>query len=228
MSCFVLVHGAWHGAWCWECVVRRLEERGHTAHVPVLAGVGERASELDPAIGLQDHVRDVVNVLDDADEPVVLVGHSYSGLVVRDAAVQRPASVQEVVLVEGWIGPPGRSLFDLAPVWFAQGIRQAADEHGDGWRIPAPDPAGVGVTDPADAARLRERLTAHPFKTFTDPTTSGYDAPLSMRAVVASPGPVPFAAMAAERGIATQQIEGGHDLMITSPHALADALMGGP
>jgi pimeloyl-ACP methyl ester carboxylesterase len=160
--------------------------------------------------------------------PVVLAGHSYSGLMVRDAAAHRPAKVKEVVLIEGWIGPPGRSLLDLAPVWFAQGIRQAADAHGDGWRIPVPDPAVVGVTDPTDAALLRQRLTEHPLKTFTDPTTSGYDAAPSTRAVVASPGLVPFAEMAAELGIATQQIEGGHDLMITSPHALADALIGGP
>lgn len=172
MSSFVLVHGAWHGAWCWERIVPRLEARGHVARAPALAGVGARAAELNPTIGLEDHVRDVLDALEDAGEPVVLVGHSYSGLVVRDATARQPDKVKEVVLVEGWIGLPGRSLLDLAPVWFAQGIRQAADEHGDGWRIPAPDPAVVGVTDPTDAARLRQRLTDHPLKTFTDPTSS--------------------------------------------------------
>jgi pimeloyl-ACP methyl ester carboxylesterase len=224
MSSFLLVHGAWHGAWCWERVLPRLTERGHTAHAITLAGVGERISELNPAIGLEDHVRDVVRALDDHSAPVVLVGHSYSGLVLRDAALQRPATVSEVVVVEGWIGPPGSSLLDLAPDWFADGIRQAAGQQGDGWRIPVPDPAVVGVSDPDDAAWLRERLTEHPLKTFTDPSAGGNGAAPPMRAVLATPGPVPFADMAASLEIPAQQIEGGHNLMVTSPRELAASL----
>lgn len=228
MSHFVLVHGAWHGAWCWTRVVPRLEEHGHTVCVPTLAGLGERAGELSPATSLEDHIRDVTGALDEAGEPVVLVGHSYSGLVVRDAALRRPAKVREIVLVDGWIGPAGKSLFDLAPDWFARGIRQAADDRGDGWRVPVPDPATVGVTDPADAAWMRRQLTEHPLKTFTDPSAPGEGAIPATRAVVADPGGVDFAGMAAQLDLPTQQIQGGHDLMITSPHALADALMGRP
>ena len=132
MSRFLLVHGAWHGAWCWERVLPRLQAHGHVVQAITLAGLAERAGELSPAIGLDDHVRDVVEALNDVGEPVVLVGHSYSGLVVRDAALQRPGKVSEVVLIEGWIGPPGKSLLELAPAWFADGIRQATDEQGDG------------------------------------------------------------------------------------------------
>jgi pimeloyl-ACP methyl ester carboxylesterase len=194
-----------------------------------LAGLGDRAGELSPAVGLEDHVRDVAEAVDDAGEPVVLVGHSYSGLVVRDAALQRPGKVREVVLVEGWIGPPGNSLLDLAPGWFADGIRQAAHAQGDGWRIPVPDPATVGVSEPADADWLRQRMTEHPLKTFTDPAgSSRHSTAPPMRAVLATPGPVPFADMAASLGIPAQQIDGGHDLMVTSPHTLADALIARP
>ena len=229
MSRFVLVHGAWHGAWCWERVLPRLQQHGHHVQTITLAGLGDRAGELSPAIGLEDHVRDVTEALDDANEPVVLVGHSYSGLVVRDAALQRPGKVSEVVLVEGWIGPPGKSLLDLAPGWFADGIRQAAHAQGDGWRIPVPDPATVGVGEPDDAAWLRQRMTEHPLKTFTDHASNGrHSTPPPMRAVLATPGPVPFADMAASLGIPAQQIEGGHDLMVTSPHTLADVLIARP
>ena len=229
MSRFVLVHGAWHGAWCWERVLPRLRDHGHQVQTITLAGLGDRARELSPAIGLEDHVRDVAEAVDDAGEPVVLVGHSYSGLVVRDAALQRPGKVSEVVLVEGWIGPPGKSLLDLAPGWFADGIRQAAHAQGDGWRIPVPDPATVGVSEPADADWLRQRMTEHPLKTFTDPAgSSRHSTAPPMRAVLATPGPVPFADMAASLGIPAQQIDGGHDLMVTSPHTLADALIARP
>lgn len=225
MSTFVLVHGAWHGGWCWERVLPLLEQHDHTAQAPTLAGLGERADELTPAIGLEAHVHDVVEAIDAAGEPVILVGHSYSGLVVRDAALRRPDSVREIVLVEGWIGPPGRSLLDLAPTWFADGMRRAAEAQGDGWLIPVPDPAVVGVTDSGDATWLRQRLTAHPLKTFTDRTASSRGPAPRMRAIVATPGPVQFADMAAALGVPVEQIEGGHDLMVTSPHALAGALI---
>ncbi|MFL5832313.1 MAG: alpha/beta fold hydrolase [Solirubrobacteraceae bacterium] len=225
MSTFLLVHGAWHGGSCWQRVVALLERDGHTVHAPTLAGLAERAGELTPAIGLEDHVRDVLDALAGANEPVSLVGHSYAGLVVREAAPRAPEKVREVVLVEGWIGPAGASLLDLAPDWFSDGIRRAAAEQGDGWRIPVPDPAAVGVQDPDDVAWLRQRLTEHPLKTFTDPTTAAVHMPIAMRAILASPGPVPFADMAGQLGIPTQRIEGGHDLMITSPQALAGALV---
>lgn len=227
MSCFLLVHGAWHGAWCWERVLPRLTERGHTAQAITLAGVGERRAELDPSLGLEDHIRDVLDALEQLNAPTILVGHSYSGLVVRDAALRRPGKVSEVVLVEGWIGHPGSSLLDLAPDWFADGIRQAAGERGDGWRIPVPEPAVVGVSEPNDAAWLRQRLTEHPYKTFTDRSAGGAGPAPPMRAILATPGPVPFAEMAAGLEIPARQIEGGHDLMVTSPGPLASCLTAG-
>lgn len=225
MTTFVLVHGAWHGRWCWQRVTPLLERQGHGTETPTLAGLGQRAAELSPGLGLQDHVLDVLDVLALVDEPVSLVGHSYAGMVVRDAALKAPEKIREVVLVEGWIGPGGRGLLDLAPDWFAQGIRQAATQQGEGWRIPVPDPAVVGVHDPGDAAWLRAHLTEHPLKTFTDPTAHDDAAMPPTRAIIASPGPVPFADMAGQLGIPTQQIEGGHDLMITSPQPLAELLM---
>jgi len=225
MTNFVLVHGAWHGGWCWERVTPLLERAGHQALTPTLTGLGDRAAELTPEIGLEAHVDDVLHVLRELAEPVTLVGHSYAGLVVREAALRAPHKVQDVVLVEGWIGPGGRSLLELAPDWFADGMRDAALAEGDGWRIPVPDPAVVGVQDPADAAWLRDHLTEHPLKTFADPTTGSEARLPGPRAIVATPGPIPFAEMACALGMPLQQIEGGHDLMVTSPRELAEALL---
>jgi pimeloyl-ACP methyl ester carboxylesterase len=225
VSSYVLVHGAWHGGWCWERVSPLLRERGHEVLAPTLTGLGERAAELTPGVGLAEHVQDTLAALGEAAQPAVLVGHSYSGLVVREAAALAPERVAEVVLVDAWIGPPGSSLLSLAPRWFAEGIRAAAAARGEGWRIPAPDPAVVGVTGAADAAWLRERLGPHPLRSFEDDTTAPAPGTTRERAVLADPGPVPFAELAERLQVPASRLEGGHDLMLTAPRALAATLL---
>lgn len=225
MSTFVLVHGAWHGGWCWERVEPLLSDQGHEVITPTLTGLGERADELTPEVGLHTHVGDVVGELERAGEPAILVGHSYAGLVVREAANQVPECVRELVLLEAWIGPPGSSLFSLAPDWFVAGIRQAADHGGEGWRVPPPPPAVVGVLDPDDAAWLERRVTDHPLRSFADATELSEAGRVPARAILAPDGPVPFAKLAAELELPTLRLAGGHDLMITSPGPLAGALL---
>jgi pimeloyl-ACP methyl ester carboxylesterase len=145
-------------------------------------------------------------------------------LVVREAAALAPGRVAELVLIDAWLGPPGASLHSLAPSWFADGIRDAAEREGDGWRIPAPDPAVVGVEEPAGAEWLRAQLTDHPLRSFEDATAAAAGAEVRQRAVLADPGPVPFEEMAAALGIDAIRLQGGHDLMVTAPDALACAL----
>lgn len=225
MTRFVLVHGAWHGGWCWDRVVPMLRAAGHRTQAPTLAGLGERSAELTPETGLATHVEDVVSVLHDDEQPAVLVGHSYSGLVVREAAALAPAHVRELVLVDAWVGPPGSSLLSLAPDWFAEGIHAAATATGEGWRIPVPDPAVVGVTEPEDVRRLSELLTEHPLRSFEEPAEREPPPELPQRAVLAAPGPVPMDEMARALMIPATRIEGGHDLMVTSPEALTATLL---
>jgi hypothetical protein len=133
--------------------------------------------------------------------------------------------VRELVLVDGWAGPGGSSLLSIAPDWFAGGIRQIAADRGEGWRIPAPAPAVVGVSDAGDAAWLQERLTDHPLRSFTDRTELADGAAIPTLAILAPDGPVAFAEMAAAVGSPTLRLQGGHDLMITSPDPLATALL---
>jgi len=221
---FLLVHGAWHGGWCWERVVPLLEAAGHRAEAPTLRGLGERAGELEPRIGLRAHVDEVVALLGDGPEPAVLVGHSYGGLVAREAADRAPARVRRLVLLEGWLGDDGESLLTLAPGWMAAAFRQAAEERGGGWRIPPPDPATL-VTSEADAAWLRERMTDQPLRTFSEPTRlTGAVGDVPTTAIV-SPAPLaPFGEWAAAVGAPVLTIPGAHDLMLTSPAELAAEL----
>jgi pimeloyl-ACP methyl ester carboxylesterase len=225
VSRFVLVHGAWHGAWCWEHVATGLRSRGHAVETPTLAGVGERAGELTPDLGLAAHVGDVERAIVTGG-PCVLVGHSYAGIVAREAADRAPGAVERVVLVDGWAGADGASLFSLAPDWFVDGLRRAATAGGDGWRMPAPPPLLVGVSDPAQGEWLAARLTAHPLRTFEEPTSlSGAVDALPGVAVVCRPGAgLPFAEMAAAIGYRTVDLQSGHDAMVVAPDALVEVL----
>ncbi|WP_345611328.1 alpha/beta fold hydrolase [Pseudonocardia adelaidensis] len=224
MTTFVLVHGAWHGGWCWRDVVAPLRSAGHDVVVPTLLGLGERAGEFRPDIGLRDHVDDVVGALEGADlRDVVLVGHSYAGLVVREAADRVPERVAQLVLVDAWAGPDGASIDSLAPEYF----RSWVDSVSDGGATPVPAARTAGVTDPQQVAWVEALMTPQPRRTFSDPTrlTGAVDA-VPCRAVICTPpGRIPFGAWARGFGWPTVELESGHDAMITAPGALAGILL---
>jgi pimeloyl-ACP methyl ester carboxylesterase len=153
---------------------------------------------------------------------LILVGHSYAGLVVRQAADRRPDRVRHVVLVDGWAGANGASLFSLAPDSFVQAVRAAAEDGS----IPAPAPAAFGITDPADAAWLAPRLRPHPLATFTEPTelTGAVDR-IPGTAICCRPSAYAFQRFATNVGYDTRFLDGPHDLMLTVPQAVADLLI---
>ncbi|WP_405071963.1 alpha/beta hydrolase [Kribbella sp. NBC_01510] len=200
--------------------------------VPVLEEAGAHTISVtlpwedDP--GLHDHVAGVVGALDSltAADDVVLVGHSYAGLVAREAADQRPRLVRQLVLVDGWAGGDGAGMFTLAPKPFVDAIRRSAEANVDGRYIPVPAPSAFGVTDPDDATWLSQRLLPQPLRTFTEVTRlTGAVDQIPGTAIYCRPQAHQFEQLAQEIGYRTVAIDGPHDVMLTRPHELAALLL---
>jgi pimeloyl-ACP methyl ester carboxylesterase len=166
---FVLVHGAWHGGWCWRRVARLLREAGHEVFTPTLTGFGERAHLLSADIGPDTLVQDVAGVLDSEElTDVVLVGHSFGALVALAVAGRVPERVRRVVLLDGLVVEPGETGFDGLPPESAAARRAAAVATGD-VAFPPPGGAAFGLAEPEDIAWVDRRLTPHPVRTYAEP-----------------------------------------------------------
>ena len=133
----VLLHGACHGAWCWDRVRPLLEQAGRDVVTPTLTGLGEREDELSPDVGLSTHVDDVVRVLEQEDlTDVVLVGHSYAGMILPPVAVRAADRLARLVFLDAFVPKDGDRCFDLMPAESAEWMRQQAQAEGGGWRFP--------------------------------------------------------------------------------------------
>lgn len=113
---YVLVHGSFVGAWCWSRVVPLLEAAGHEVYAPTLTGVGERAGEATPEVGLLSHIDQITSLVEANDlRDVVLVGHSYGGMVVAGVAGRVPERIAGIVYVDAFVPNPGQSALDILP-----------------------------------------------------------------------------------------------------------------
>jgi pimeloyl-ACP methyl ester carboxylesterase len=113
MNTFVLVHGAWHGGWCWHKVKSLLEKQGHNVITPDLPGHGKDQTRL-AEVTLQSFVERVIEIIDAQPEPVILVGHSMGGMVITQAAEVRPDRIQRLVYLTAYLPRNGESLIQLA------------------------------------------------------------------------------------------------------------------
>jgi pimeloyl-ACP methyl ester carboxylesterase len=233
MATYVLVHGGGHGGWCYQRVARILRAAGHDVYTPTLTGLGERAHLLDARVDLDRHVADVAAVLRFEDlREVILVGHSYGGMVITGAADREADRVGRLVYLDAATPVQGQSLVDVAgPVINA--VRPMG-EVVDGIELvllPGPE-AGMlyGVTDPADLVWMAERLTPHPWRCFEQPLMlENQDALWAIpqfHIVCTSTLATRDAdqmARAREEG-RLWDVDTGHDLMITEPEQTAGAL----
>ena len=174
MTTFVLVHGAWHGGWCWDRVAPLLRSAGdgaaHEVHAPTLTGLSERAHLLSPLVGLDTHVEDVVRLIDTfALTDVVLLGHSYAGQIVTAVADRRPDAIARRVYLDAFVGGDRATARDPLPETVEHHWAESAAEQGFGWLVPVRKLSVLGVTDQADVDWLTPKLTPHPWKTYTDP-----------------------------------------------------------
>lgn len=226
MTDFVLVHGAWHGGWCWRFVAETLRARGHRAWTPTLTGMGERSHLLTPETGLATHAQDIRGLLDAEElEGVVVAAHSYGALPAVLAA-DHPA-VARLVLVDAVAHAPGRALISGAAPAVIAAVEASLVK---GPAMPPMAPGVFNVPDGPLADWLARRLTPMPWKPMIEPLP-----PLPPRyaalpkAYVAAAGntldgPVAGLAQARAAGWPVTVIDSGHDLMVTAPDALADAL----
>jgi pimeloyl-ACP methyl ester carboxylesterase len=180
---FVFVHAAWHGGWCWKKVTPLLRASGHDVHTPTLTGLGERAHLAHPMVGLETHVRDIVQFLECEDlRDVVLVGHSNAGTAITAIADRVPERLAHLVYLDAFVPADGQATIDL--ITFPRHAWETrVRTEGYGWLIPSLQPIPWDdfvrdvwrVTDEADRQWLVPRLRPTPFKTFTDPVrlTSG-------------------------------------------------------
>jgi pimeloyl-ACP methyl ester carboxylesterase len=235
MTTFVLVHGAWHGAWCWARVMPALRAARHDVFAVTLTGVGERAHLLSRDITLGTHIDDVVNLIVCEElNDVVLVGHSYGGLPITGAAdrmlARQPGVLRHLVYIDAIVPRPGDSWSShQAPEVVAERVAAAA-AHPQG-ALPPPDAALFGLTG-ADCDWVNRRQVPHPFsqyreplpfdaarlatvpRTFIDCTSPAWPSIAPMRQRVRS-----------EAGWRVRELATGHDAMVSAPGPLARLLL---
>jgi pimeloyl-ACP methyl ester carboxylesterase len=224
MSTYVLVHGAWHGSWCWKRVRKALAAQGHEVFTPTLTGVGERSHLLSSQVDLETHISDVVNLIRWEElSDAVLCGHSYGGAVISGAADRVTDRIGALVYLDAFVLANGECLYDHVPV------EQRTVQGGD-WRVP-PIPAEVFSVNPADAAWVNRQCTPQPLSTFEQRIvlTGAIDGIKNVTFIQAAGfrgGPfAPFYEMAKAKGWRTFSLPCGHDVMLDLPEELTRILI---
>jgi pimeloyl-ACP methyl ester carboxylesterase len=244
MTTYVLVGGGWLGGWCWQGVARRLRQEGHDAYPVTLTGLGDRVHLASPQVDLETHITDVVNLIEYEDlHDIVLLGHSYAGIVVTGVADRVPDRISQLVYLDTGALPDGTALIDTFPTEARRHIERQVEELGDGWRFPMPpleELATFGSLEGLDDSRLeqlRSRAVDQPFGTFTRPLRLenpareglpkvGIVCSFSLeevRAIIASGNPV-FREMASPNWRFVE-LPTGHYPMFSRPDDLAAVLL---
>lgn len=231
MAVFVLVHGTGHGGWCWQKVVPALRAAGSDAYAPTLTGVGNRSHLLECGVDLTTHITDVASLLFYEDlSDVVLVGHSYAGMVITGVAAKAAERLGQLIYLDAYLPDEGESEADLWPADMRAEIEADAKES-RGCR-PPPSPELMGITDRAMADWVQERVTPHPMATYTEavPKGSQQSASLPRAYIRCTEGPLTsvfgrFADKARAAGWPVREIATGHDAMLTAPDAVAERLL---
>jgi pimeloyl-ACP methyl ester carboxylesterase len=230
MTTFVLVHGAWHGGWCYKRVARLLRQAGHEVYTPTLTGLGERAHLMGRMIDLSTHIQDIVGVICCEElTDVVLCGHSYGGMVVAGVAEQITAKIRSLVYLDAFVPENGKSLFDYLPAEQSGQMRMDAAQNGEGYKI-TPIPAAAFAVNEKDPAWVDAMCVKQPLPTFEQKLAlSGRRVPKRVYILAAGWEPSPFQQFGAryknDRDWRFVSIACGHDVMVDRPRELADMLI---
>ncbi|HTV80904.1 MAG TPA: alpha/beta fold hydrolase [Steroidobacteraceae bacterium] len=225
MATFVLVHGAWHGSWCWKRVRMALQRAGHEVFTPTLTGIGERAHLLDRDVDLETQTLDVLNLIRWEElRDIVLCGHSYGGMVVTGVADRIPDRIRSLVYLDAFVPEDGQSLDQFAPVMEEQLV--------EGWKC-KPITAEVFGVNPADRAWVDRQCTLQSVACFRQPVRlSGAGAQVERVTYLYASGWAgyqspfhPFYERARDRGWKALEIDCGHDVMLDRPAEVTQLLL---
>jgi pimeloyl-ACP methyl ester carboxylesterase len=230
---FVLIHGAWHGGWAWRHVAPLLRRAGHEVYAPSLTGMGDRAHLARPGIDLELHITDVVTLLEMHDlSEVILLGHSYGGMVVTGAADRAAKRIRRLIYFDAFVPENGRPQMDYiaAVPARAEGFRKQGEASG----LVEPPPNSLwGHTDPKLIEWIKPREVKHPYGTFTQPMRFTNEA--AFRRIpktfvhCTQPATGAFDQFAAkyrnDPAWRFHELKSGHDAMILQPQAVADILL---
>lgn len=225
---FVLVHGGFHGGWCWKYVAEQLRREGHRVYTPTLTGLGERVHLLSPQVNLTTHIDDVANLIRWEElTDVVLCGHSYSGMVITAVADRLTPAIGSLVYIEAVIGEDGKSNQDLSveqqpdrpPRALPRGLTMPVGDFGA-------NPFGVAEKD---AAWVKRRLTPMPVACLNETLRlTGAYRTVPRKLYITGSGAGRFRAISdrlkADPSWRTASLVGGHDLMIAAPGPLSKLL----
>ena len=228
MATFVLVHGAWHGGWCWRFLRPFL--KGHEVFAPSLTGLGERKHLARPDVDLETHIGDIVSILEMEDlRDVVLVGHSYGGMVVTGAADRAHARVKRIVYLDAFVPENGKCVLDYVVPERAARMREEGERTGS----VSPPPLSLwGLTKPEHIDFVKPREVRHPYRTMSQRIVLRNETVLAgiPKAFIycSSPATGSFDQFAAKYrsnpSWRFQELQTGHDAMILMPERVAEIL----
>ena len=230
VTTFLIAHGAWSAGWAWKKMRPLLRARGHEIFTPTYTGLGERVHLATPDVGLDTHINDVLGVLEYEDlRQVILVGHSYGGMVATGAADRAPERVSQLVYLDAFVPRDGQSLFALQPAEIQNRMLESVHAAGSGRQVP-PNALPVDTSE-ADRAWIMPRRHMHPLKAFEQPVRLCGAVDRLPRTYVYCTRPAPgdpfrpFAERArSEPGWRCLTIDSTHNPHITVPESLARLL----
>jgi pimeloyl-ACP methyl ester carboxylesterase len=227
---FVLVHGAWHGGWCWRRVADLLQKQGHKVFTPTMTGLGERSHLIDAKVNLATHITDIVNVIKwEGLRDIVLVGHSYGGCIISGVAEQTGDAIGSIVFLDAFVPENGDTLATKA----SQPVREAiAGLVEKGEKVMKPVSAAVFRVNEKDRAWVDAMCTPHPVATLTDKITiTGARDRIAKKAYIRAKGypSVPFDGfqerLKANAAWRIYELPCGHDVMVDMPDRLSEILV---
>lgn len=228
----ILIHGAWHGGWCWDGIIQELKKIGYTAEAPTMPGHHRNDERL--GIQLDDYVQKIVEVVKQQAEPIVLVGHSSAGFLLQAAVPKVADKIAKLIFLNAFILSEGQSQFDLVPPDVAEGMIGAAKASPD-MCVPILEDFVRNVLMSGEPQALQDsllqKLVPQPLALFTTPVSrQDFDQLIIPKAVVFCKGdislpPGTYQGMAQSLGDHTFiEVEGSHEALFTNPAVVAAGL----